>query len=499
MAAAGYPVRPTIERVARLWTGVLAAVVVLAAAAQASAAPVLVLDGKRVTERQQRFAGPTELPPPPRTREPVLAKRAVVARTRRGKQIRRALKRLLERGQIDRVEYAARVKTVKRALRTRRRLSGTRRAELGAVITNADAMARAGTLTTSRLEPVFQTIDRNRQWWSRGRSLSYGQRVSFAGSEVIWQYYPGQGIQLQMLGNFGKANALWADEDTTALRRLVDELVPLAADRGGFPAWEYYFRFGGGVPPWTSGMSQGTAVQSLGRASVLLADPSLRDVAARALALFEQPPPRGVRQESPSGAFYLIYSYAPTLRVINAHLQTVVGLYDFAQISGDPRAHALFAAGDSEAHAVLPRYDTGKWSLYDESREADLSYHRLVTTFLRNLCRRTDDPAYCDAARRFRGYERVPPVVRARTSQIRAGRPARLKFRLDKISRVGVTVLDSDGDTVFATSATVGRGNRYYTWSRPSAPGSYTLRVSATDLAGNRAEPSERPLEIIRR
>ena len=30
------------------------------------------------------------------------------------------------------------------------------------------------------------------------------------------------------------------------------ELVPLAADRGGWPAWEYYFRFDGGAPPWTS-------------------------------------------------------------------------------------------------------------------------------------------------------------------------------------------------------------------------------------------------------
>ena len=484
----------------RLLTGGLAAAIALAAAAQASAAPVLVLDGQHVTKQRERFAGPTELPAPPSARARALPKVAAAGRSAApGKEVRRALSRMLELGQIDQAAYAARVKTIKRALRTRRRLSGTPARELAAVIANADAMARAGTLTPSRLEPVFLTLDRNRQWWSNGRSLSYGQRVSFEGSEVIWQYYTGQGIQLQMLANFGKANALWNDEDTAALRTLVDELVPLAADRGGFPAWEYYFRFGGAAPPWASGMSQGTGVQSLARASELLADPSLRDVATRALALFEQPPPRGVRQESATGAFYLIYSYAPTLRVINAHLQTVVGLYDFAQITGDPRAQALFAAGDSEARAVLPRYDTGKWSLYDESREADLSYHRLVTTFLRNLCRRTDQPVYCDTASRFRDYERVPPEVRARTSRIRTGRPARLKFGLDKISRVGVTVLDASGDAVFATSATVGRGTRYFTWSRPAAPGSYTLRVSATDLTGNRAEPSERPLEIIPR
>lgn len=480
----------------------LVAVLALAAAAQASAAPVLVLDGGRVIETDQRFAGPTELPAPPRTRTRARALPKLSAagrRVARGKRVRRALSRLARAGRIDGAEYRARVKTIKRALRTLRGLRGSRARELAAVIDNADTMARRGSLTPSRLEPVFLTIERNREWWSEGRSLSYGERVSFAGSEVIWQYYSGQGIQLQMLGNFGKANALWAEKDVIALRRLVDELVALAADRGGFPAWEYYFRFGGGSPPWTSGMSQGTAVQALGRASVLLNDPVLRDVAARALALFERPPPGGVRQESSVGAFYLIYTFAPTLRVINAHLQTVVGLYDFATLTGDPRAQRLFAAGNAEARAVLPRYDTGMWSLYDESREADLSYHRLVTTFLRNLCRRTDDPVYCDAVRRFRGYERVPPEVRARTRRIRTGAPARLKFRLDKISRVGVTVLDAGGDTVFATSAVVGRGNRWFRWSRPSAPGSYTLRVSATDLAGNRAEPSERALEIIPR
>jgi thiamine monophosphate kinase len=80
---------------------------------------------------------------------------------------------------------------------------------------------------------------------------------------------------------------------------------------------------------------------------------------------------------------------------------------------------------------------------------------------------------------------------------VKAGRPAKLKFRVDKISRVGVTVLDRAGHAVFATSAVVGRGNHFYVWSRPARAGRYTLRVTATDLAGNVAEPSERVLRIL--
>jgi hypothetical protein len=469
----------------------LAALLVLLPAAPAAAAPILELRDDRVVERDVRIAGPADLPAPPRAAATPKRRQAAPL----GRSTRDALGRLLDRGAIDPAEHEARLATLGDALAAHDALSGTRRAELGAVIATTDAMAAGGRFSPSRLEPIFQTLARNSEWWSEGDLLTSGQRVSFNGSRLIWQYYPGQGIQLQMLANFGHANALWSARRRTRLRELLGELVPLAADRGGFPAWEYYFRFGGGAPPWTSGLSQGTAVQSLGRAGVLLGDPALTDLAARALALFERPPPTGVQKD---GGHYLIYTFAPDLLVLNAHLQATIGLYDFAQLTADPRAQALYEAGAAWSRANVPRYDTGKWSLYSLERESDLGYHQLVTTFLTNLCERTGEAVYCDTAARFERYEHEPPTVRARSKRIRTGRAARLKFRVDKISRVGVTVLTRRGRAVFETSAVVGRGNRFYTWSSPARPGRYTLRVSATDLAGNAAEPSERALRIVR-
>jgi hypothetical protein len=279
---------------------------------------------------------------------------------------------------------------------------------------------------------------------------------------------------------------------------MIGELVALASDRGGFTAWEYYFSFGGGAPPWTSSISQGTAVEAIGRAAALLGVPSLNGVAASALGAFEQPPPTGVRRDTPDGAFYLIYTFAPDLLVLNAHLQAVIGLYDLAQLTGDPRTQALYAAGESEARVAVPRYDTGHWSLYSLERESDRSYHDLVTTFLKNLCKRTAEPVYCDTAARFDQYLAEPPAIDQSTRRIRAGAPARLGFSLDKIARVGVTVKDSAGRTVLSTSATVGRGARYFTWSSPARPGLYRIRLSATDLAGNRAVPAEGSLRILK-
>jgi hypothetical protein len=470
----------------------------LLAAAQAGASPVLVLKDGHVEVRQERFAGATELPAPPGA--PAARPRAGAAAVKKpslGRPATTAIDALLAKGQIDQATRDARLAALRSALRTYKALTGTRKAQLGAVIANTDAMASAGALVAARLGPVFATLAANQEWWKTGPLLTGGQRVSVGGSALIWQYYPGQGIQLQMLANFGKANALWSGRKTTTLRALLAELVPLAVDRGGWPAWEYYFKFGGGSPPWTSSISQGTAVQVLGRAGQLLGDPALTNTGALALAAFEQAPPNGVRVDTPTGPFYSIYSFAPGLRVINAHLQALVGLYDFAQITGDPRALALFQQGDAEAQAVLPSYDTGLWSMYDQNHESDLNYHKLVTTFLGNLCKRTATAVYCDTAARFKAdLTTLPSVAPPATLRIRTGAPAKLSFSLDKIARVGL-VVSQGSRTVFTTSAVVGRGTRTFAWSKPAAPGEYELRVVATDLAGNRSEPATGTLRIL--
>ena len=70
-------------------------------------------------------------------------------------------------------------------------------------------MAGTGALTAGRLPALFMTVERNRRRWTIGPLPSSGQRVEFAGSELVWEYYAGQGIELQELGSFGKADALY--------------------------------------------------------------------------------------------------------------------------------------------------------------------------------------------------------------------------------------------------------------------------------------------------
>ncbi|HEV2787260.1 MAG TPA: D-glucuronyl C5-epimerase family protein, partial [Solirubrobacteraceae bacterium] len=394
-------------------------------------------------------------------------------------------------------------------LRLRRKLSGARRAALGAVLRNLEDIADAGGLTASRLPALFETVRRNRTWWANGPLLRNGARVSFEGSRLVWQHYAGEGLQIQWLGTFGKLNGLWQGGYTDSLRALAHEAVALAAQRAGGNAWEYLFRFGGGRPPWVSGLAQGTAVQALARAGTKLGEPALVAAARAGLGIFREPPPSGVRVATAAGAHYLIYSFAPGLRVLNGFTQAVNGLHDYTELTGDPEGVALFTAGETQLRSELPAYDTGAWSRYSLERDADLHYHRLARDFLRNLCARLSadsaapppvptggalpvaqvpiaDPApYCGAAQRWTAYLNQPPAVRLVTRRVRGGRPAAVKLAVSKPSYVTLR-LRRDGRTLVVLGGQLGSGVRTLRWPRPPrAAGRVTVVVRAKDLAGN--------------
>ena len=206
------------------------------------------------------------------------------------------LARLQRTGAIDAGTLRADTASYRAALTEEKHLSGTRRTELAAVTETMHTIAASRQLTASRLPALFATLAANRQWWANGTLLSYGQRVEIAGSQVVWEYYPGQGIQIQVLGSFSKADALYTAGAASypQMEQVLAQLIPLGAQRGGGLTWEYYFSFDGGSPPWTSAMSQATALEALARAYQATQNPYYLNVATRAMAIFSKPPPTGV-------------------------------------------------------------------------------------------------------------------------------------------------------------------------------------------------------------
>jgi hypothetical protein len=421
-----------------------------------------------------------------------------LAKAKPKRTVIRELKRLRDSGAITPEDYAARRATYDDAKATAKKLTGRRKLELSAVVRTLDSIAARGKLTPSRLAPLFLTLQRNREWWTQGWLPSSGERVAFDGSQLVWQYYPGQGMQIQWLGTFGKLNALAvskASKRTDAkVSAFVDEILPLAAERAGGLAWEYEFTFDGGAAPWVSSLAQGTGLQALARSAKRLGrQADIFPVTQRALTIFKRRPPEGVRvpkKKGWAGPHYLQYSFAPRLYILNGFVQSIVGLYDYATISGDPTAQHLYAEGEREAAHEVPQFDTGAWSLYSRGssqHESNLGYHELLIDFLSSLCDRTRADVFCGTAQRFFDYELQPPALTLAKQRLRGGKGGTLRVRLSKISSLTVRVLRGDRVVLARYLGTVSRGLVRVYWAVPRKAGTYSVQVVARDLNGNAA------------
>ena len=365
------------------------------------------------------------------------------------------------------------------------------------MIDTVATLASRHQLTADRIEPTFLVLKDNASFWAHAPLPAPGFRTTFGSDPAIFQYYPGHGMQLQPLASWGRANAL-AGACLTALRTgsrkhpcrraalttSLDRLSSLAVHRYGYIGWEYYFAYGEGTPPWVSGMTQATAMQALARGYRALGQTRWRRTALRALGAFEQPPPAGIRVPAPGGSQYLLYSFAPGYRVINADLQAVLGLRDTAALTHSSAAKRLFRRGDRAARTVLASFDTGAWSLYSaHGAESTLSYHDLTAGFLEGLCSRVKAEIYCATGKRFKRYEKEPtkigvaPIVKPR-----AFKPTELRFTLSKVSAVKVTVWGTRG-TRLSQDLQLPRGRHEVVWSPPGR-GRYRLRIVARGPSG---------------
>ncbi len=467
-----------------------------------------------------------------------------------------ALQSLQRSGALSAEAYGEDASTYTGALVAAKKLSGTRRAELESVIANVQQIAAAGELISSRLPAVMLTLESNVQWWSHEPLPAADQHVSVPGSHLVWEYYPGQGIEIQWLATFGEANGYYDNgHENTQLREVLEEAIPLATQRAGGIAWEYFFHFDGGSPPWTSGLSQGTALQALSRAYSRLHEAAFLTAAKQALGIFQTPPPAGVRVAQPAGTLYAEYTYAPTDRILNGFIQALNGLYEYAKLTGDPLGLKLFETGDAEARAITPSYDTGAWSKYDQYTESNLNYHELLDEFLVSLCKRTSegeptlttpatppptsttsapatppastptggatasaaaataggkssgeatasttttnppptpipgDAIYCTTAQRFTADLHTPPAIALLTRTLPEGVRGGVQVSLSKVATVSLTIRQG-GRVVGTNSALVESGKPRLLWVTPKKPGSYSVSITAVDLAGNTATTS---------
>jgi len=170
--------------------------------------------------------------------------------------------------------------------------------------------------------------------------------------------------------------------------------------------------------PWPSAMGQGEAISVLLRAHAHAGEQRYADVAVQALGPMAVDVAEGGVARRIDGHLVLEeYPAARPVAILNGWIFALLGVHELATAGGEPAAAALFEESYAGLLALLPRYDTGWWSLYSLYPHArpDLAkpfYQRLHPVMLDALAMVRPDPRLDAMARRWEAQIGPLPMVR---------------------------------------------------------------------------------------
>uniref|UniRef100_A0A0R3RT09 heparosan-N-sulfate-glucuronate 5-epimerase n=1 Tax=Elaeophora elaphi TaxID=1147741 RepID=A0A0R3RT09_9BILA len=168
---------------------------------------------------------------------------------------------------------------------------------------------------------------------------------------------------------------------------------------------------------WHSAMAQGHALSVLTRAYVVTNDVKYLQVAKRALQLFKSEAAKGgVTNKLFGHPWFEEYPTTPGTFVLNGFLYSLIGLYDFAQVSNSQDSESdsttLFSIGLESLRIFLPLFDSGSGTFYDlrhlglktPPNLARWDYHSVHIYLLKWLYIITKDEFFNETAIRWASY-----------------------------------------------------------------------------------------------
>lgn len=193
---------------------------------------------------------------------------------------------------------------------------------------------------------------------------------------------------------------------------LRDNLVPNAS---GLPVWMHNFDWEYRDTlraPWYSGLAQGQGISVLVRAYRETGQQEYLDAATRAAQAFHVDVKDGgvACRDERKNLWIEEYVVFPPTHILNGFLWASWGIYDYLLATGDARMQELFKAIIATLRDQLARFDTGFWSLYEQSGTrlqmiASPFYHALHIVQLEVMHKITGEPFFAQFAERWRGYQ----------------------------------------------------------------------------------------------
>lgn len=165
--------------------------------------------------------------------------------------------------------------------------------------------------------------------------------------------------------------------------------------------------------PWYSGLAQGQGVSLLLRAQAhsRSEDDRYRQAAAKAYLALTKPIAEGgvLFEDDENNLWIEEYLVNPPTHILNGFMWALWGTFDYWLALVDASAKKMFDRGVETLLHNLARYDTGYWSLYEQSGTrlkmlASPFYHQLHIVQLRVMTRLTDDARFAAIADKWEGY-----------------------------------------------------------------------------------------------
>lgn len=187
--------------------------------------------------------------------------------------------------------------------------------------------------------------------------------------------------------------------------------------------WDYRTRL---AAPWYSGLAQGQGISLLLRAHQATGEKRYLDAAARAFASFSRTADNGgvTCVDEEGFTWFEEYLVFPPTHILNGFIWAAWGVYDYFLATRDETARSLFNEAVRTLKAKLRDYDTGYWSLYEQSGTwlpmlASRFYHHLHIVQLEALYRITAEPVFLQYKERWEDYRaRRRNRIRAQVGKI---------------------------------------------------------------------------------
>jgi heparosan-N-sulfate-glucuronate 5-epimerase len=163
--------------------------------------------------------------------------------------------------------------------------------------------------------------------------------------------------------------------------------------------------------PWYSGLAQGQGVSLLLRAHGRTGNKEYQCAAEKAFIALTRPIAEGgvLFEDDKNDLWIEEYVVDPPTHILNGFMWALWGVFDFWLAQKDASAKGIFDRGVETLRRNLARFDTGYWSLYEQSGTrlkmlASPFYHQLHIVQLRVMFKLMGDARFAAVAEKWESY-----------------------------------------------------------------------------------------------